>query len=93
MGKTYKIGDKVKGRVLSQLDIDLMNNKEPVVKKTIGLGLNSETMKPKLNEIKKPIQKKPRPPGKLTESEKLIKDLIVRKKRFSGGGTKMLFGD
>ena len=94
MGKPYKSDGKWfrNGIAMSQLDIDLMNSKEPVVK-TKGLGLNSETMKPKLNEIKKPIQKKPRPPGKLTESEKLIKDLIARKKRFSGGGTKMLFGD
>ncbi len=89
MGGPYKIGDKVKGRALTQIDIDLMNMKN----KKAGLANLKNikpVIKPKVNEVKKTIQKKPRPP---TESEKLVKDLIARKKRFSGGGSSMLFGD
>ncbi len=90
MGKTYKIGDKVNGRALTQLDIDLIGLKNKPKPGLANLKDIKPTVKPKVNESKKPIQKKPRPP---TASEKLIKDLIARKERFSGGGNSMLFGD
>ncbi len=91
MGEPYKSNGKWfrNGNAMSQLDIDLMNSKEPVVK-TKGLGLNSETMKPKTNEKRKPIQKKPRPPA---EMDKAINSLLKSRKKFSNGLGDMLFGD
>ena len=91
MGKPYKSDGKWfrNGIAMSQLDIDLMNSKEPIVK-TKGLGLNSETMKPKTNEKRKLIQKKPRPPA---EMDKAINSLLKSRKKFSNGLGNMLFGD
>ena len=92
MGEPYKSGGEwfQNGNAMSQLDIDLMNMKKEPVGKTKGLGLNSETMKPKVNEKKKPIQKKPRPPA---EMDKAVNSLLKSRKRFSNGIKDMLFKD
>ena len=89
-------------KAMDPLAVDLMNLKnskkeKPKQKKEVGLGLNKLTLKPQLDVVKETVIKKPRPPAvktkPLSRIEQQLKDLTDRRNRFTGGGTKMLFGD
>ncbi len=75
MSDTYKVGDKVKGRTWTQLDVDLANNtKQMAAKENNVTGLGAKNVSSALDKVKnvntttKPIQKKPRPPTKIAKA-------------------------